>query len=287
LSVISSIFSRLYLSISFPTSRIIFESYEETIPSNRVRRAKNMPSEKKVALISGANRGIGFETARQLGQKGITVVVGARTQQAAKEAADKLASENIEAYAVTLDVTKDEDRKAAAQFVAEKFGALDILVNNAGVGGEGGLLNAHTVSTTDEELQDVFNTNLFSVVSTTREFLPLLRKSPAGRIVNLSSILGSLTLQAMSGSPIAPMKAFAYNASKTALNQLTVHLADELKATNIKVNSAHPGWVKTELGTQHAQIEIADGAKTTVNLALLGPDGPNGKFIHAGEELPW
>jgi NAD(P)-dependent dehydrogenase (short-subunit alcohol dehydrogenase family) len=246
-----------------------------------------MPSDKKVALISGANRGIGFETARQLGQKGVTVIVGARTYETAKEAADKLVAENIEAYPVALDVTKDADRKAAARFVAEKFGVLDILINNAGIGGEGGLLNAHTVETTDAELQNVFNTNLFSVVAVTREFLPLLKNSPAGRIVNLASILGSLTLQAMPGSPIAPMKAFAYNASKTALNQLTVHLADELKATNIKVNSAHPGWVKTELGTQYAQLEIVDGAKTSVDLALIGPGGPNGKFIHAGKELPW
>jgi NAD(P)-dependent dehydrogenase (short-subunit alcohol dehydrogenase family) len=246
-----------------------------------------MPSDKKVALISGANRGIGFETARQLGQVGVTVVVGARTHQAAKEAADRLTAENIEAYPVALDVTSDVDRKAAARFLAEKFGKLDILVNNAGVGGEGGLLNAHTIETTEEELESVFNTNLFSVIAVTRELLPLLKKSPAGRIVNLSSILGSLTLQAMPGSPIAPMKAFAYNASKTALNQFTVHLASELKATNIKVNSAHPGWVKTELGTQHAQLEIVDGAKTSVELALVGVDGPNGKFIHLGKELPW
>jgi NAD(P)-dependent dehydrogenase (short-subunit alcohol dehydrogenase family) len=246
-----------------------------------------MPSEKKVALISGANRGIGFETARQLGQKGITVIVGARTQQTAKESADKLISENIEAYPLALDVTKDEDRKVAARLVAEKFGKLDILVNNAGLAGDGGLLNAHTIETTESELQTVFNTNLFSVIALTREFLPLLKMSAAGRIVNLSSILGSLTLQAMPGSPIAPMKAFAYNASKTALNQFTVHLAAELKNTNIKVNSAHPGWVKTELGTQHAQMEIVDGAKTSVDLSLIGPDGPNGKFIHAGKELPW
>jgi NAD(P)-dependent dehydrogenase (short-subunit alcohol dehydrogenase family) len=246
-----------------------------------------MPSDKKVALVSGANRGIGFETARQLGQKNVTILVGARTLQAAKETADKLTSENIEAYPVVLDVTKDGDRKVAAAFVAEKFGKLDILINNAGIGGDGGLLNAHTIATTDEELQRVFNTNLFSVVAVTREFLPLLKKSSAGRIVNLSSILGSLTLQAMPESPIAPMKAFAYNASKTALNQLTVHLAAELKDTNIKVNSAHPGWVKTELGTQYAQLEVVDGARTSVDLALIGPDGPNGKFIHAGKELPW
>jgi len=246
-----------------------------------------MPGDKKVALVTGATRGIGFETARQLGQKNITVIVGGRTQQEAKVASDRLVAENIEAYPITFDITKDVDRKTAASFVAEKFGKLDILVNNAGVGGEGGLLNPHTIETTQEELQSVFNTNLFSVVAVTREFLPLLKKSPAGRIVNLASIVGSLTLQAMPKSPIAPFKAFAYNASKTALNQFTVHLAAELQGTNIKVNSAHPGWVKTELGTQHAQMEIADGARTSVELALIGPDGPNGKFIHLGQELPW
>lgn len=246
-----------------------------------------MPSEKKVALITGANRGIGFETARQLGQKNVVVVVGARTLGSAKEAADKLFAENIEAYPVALDVTKEEDRKAAAKFVEEKFGELDILVNNAGVGGDGGILNPHTSSTTDAEFQTVFRTNVLSVVSLTREFLPLLKKSAAGRIVNVSSILGSLTLQAAPNSPIAPMKAFAYNASKAALNAFTIHLAAELKDTPIKVNSAHPGWVKTELGTQHAQLDVADGAKTSVDLALIGSEGPTGKFIHDGQELPW
>lgn len=251
-----------------------------------------MTIERKVALITGATRGIGFETARQLGQKGIAVVVGGRTQHEAEKATAKLAAENIEAYPLAVDITKDADRKDAdrkdaARFVSEKFGKLDILVNNAGVGGEGGLLNPHTIETTPEELESVFNTNLFSVVAITREFLPLLKKSPAGRIVNLSSIVGSLTLQAMPNSPITPFKAFAYNASKTALNQFTVHLAAELQGTSIKVNSAHPGWVKTELGTPHAQMEIADGAKTSVNLALIGADGPSGKFIHLGQELPW
>jgi len=246
-----------------------------------------MPNEQKVALITGATRGIGFETARQLGQRGIVVVVGGRTQHDAEKAITKLAAENIEADPLALDITKDADRKAAARFVLEKFGKLDILVNNAGIAGEGGLLNPHTIETTQEELESVFNTNLFSVIALTRELLPLLRKSPAGRIVNLSSIVGSLTLQAMPNSPITPFKAFAYNASKTALNQFTVHLAAELQGTSIKVNSAHPGWVRTELGTQNAQMEIADGAKTSVNLALIDADGPNGKFIHLGQELPW
>jgi NAD(P)-dependent dehydrogenase (short-subunit alcohol dehydrogenase family) len=260
-----------------------------TVPNciQSTQEGNDMPSEKKVALITGANRGIGFETARQLGQQNVIVVVAARTFDAAQQAAQKLASENIEAYPVALDVNKDEDRKAAAKVVTDKFGRLDILVNNAGVGGEGGILNPHTIETTDAEFQNVFRTNVLSVISVTREFLPLLKKSAAGRIVNVSSILGSLTLQAMPNSPIAPMKSFAYNASKTALNQFTVHLAAELKDTNIKVNSAHPGWVKTELGTQHAQLEIADGAKTSVALALAGNDSPNGKFIHDGKELPW
>ena len=246
-----------------------------------------MPNGKKVALVTGATRGIGLETARQLGQKGITVVVGGRTQQDAIEAAGKLVAEGIKAYPLALDVTKDADRKTAASFIAEKFSKLDILVNNAGVGGVGGLLHAHTIETTQEELESVFDTNLFSVVAVTRELVPLLKRSPAGRIVNLGSIVGSLTLQAMPQSPIASFKAFAYNSSKTALNQFTVHLAAELQGTNIKVNSAHPGWVKTQLGTDHAQMEIADGARTSVELALIDQDGPNGMFIHLGKELPW
>jgi NAD(P)-dependent dehydrogenase (short-subunit alcohol dehydrogenase family) len=246
-----------------------------------------MGIDKKIALVTGANRGIGFETARQLGQKGISVVVAARSIEAANETAKKLTAEGIEAYPVALDVTKQADRASAAKFVSDKFGKLDILINNAGVGPEDGMFALKTVNTTEKELQTVFGTNVFSVVAVTREFLPLLKKSEAGRIVNLSSILGSLTLHADPNSPIAPVKAFAYDASKSALNAFTIHLAAELKDTKIKVNSAHPGWVKTEMGTDQAPMEIVDGAKTSVDLALIGPDGPNGRFIHLGEELPW
>jgi NAD(P)-dependent dehydrogenase (short-subunit alcohol dehydrogenase family) len=246
-----------------------------------------MTNDKKVALVTGANRGIGLETARQLGQTGITVVVAARSLKAAKETAATLQGEGLDVFPVQLDVTKEDDRKSAAKAVAEKYGKLDILINNAGTGAEDGILTPKTIETTDAELQKVFNTNLFSVVAVTREFLPLLKKSPAGRIVNLSSILGSLALHADPNSPIASIKAFAYDASKTALNAFTVHLASELKGTSVKVNSAHPGWVKTEMGTEHAPMEIVDGAKTSVQLALIGPEGPNGRFIHMGSELPW
>jgi NAD(P)-dependent dehydrogenase (short-subunit alcohol dehydrogenase family) len=245
-----------------------------------------MAQDKKVALITGANRGIGYETAKQLGEKGITVVVGARKLSDAKETAEKLKAQGIDAYAVQLDVTKAQDRSAAVDFVSKTFGKLDILVNNAGIGSADGLVN-RTAATSDDELLTVFQTNLFSVVAVTREFLPLLKKSPAGRIVNLSSILGSLTLHADPKSPIADFKAFAYDSSKSALNAYTIHLAAELKGTPIKVNSAHPGWVKTELGTSAAPMEIPEGAKTSVELALIGADGPSGRFLHMGKELPW
>jgi NAD(P)-dependent dehydrogenase (short-subunit alcohol dehydrogenase family) len=245
-----------------------------------------MAQDKKVALITGANRGIGLETAKQLGELGITVVVGARQLSAAEGTAAALKAAGIDAYGVQLDVVNGADRKAVTAFIAEKFGKLDILINNAGVGSVDGFVSVVS-QTKDEELQRIFATNLFAVVAVTRELLPLIRKSEAGRIVNLSSILGSNTLHADPNSPIADFKSFAYDASKSALNAYTIHLAWELKDTPIKVNAAHPGWVKTEMGTDAAPMEIPDGAKTSVALALLDSDGPNGRFIHMGSELPW
>src|SRR3954453_18751074 len=201
-----------------------------------------MANKNKVALVTGSNRGIGFETARQLGQQGVTVIVTARTGPEAAQVG-KLRGEGIEAEGIALDVTKAADRTAAARFIESHFGKLDILVNNAGVGPADGLIGLRASASTEEELQSIFNVNLFSLVALTREFLPLLKKSEAGRIVNLASILGSLTLQAMDPSPIAPLRKFAYNASKAAVNVFTIHLAAELKHTNIRVNSVNPGWV--------------------------------------------
>jgi NAD(P)-dependent dehydrogenase (short-subunit alcohol dehydrogenase family) len=245
-----------------------------------------MAKDSKVALITGANRGLGLETAKQLGQQGVTVVVGARKVSVAEETAAQLRQSGIDAYGVQLEVTNAADRAAVAKYIEDKFGKLDILINNAGQTTGEGLENI-TSKVNQAGLVEVFNTNFFAVVALTSELLPLIRKSPAGRIVNLSSILGSLALHADPKSPIYNSKPFAYDASKSALNAFTIHLAHELKDTPIKVNSAHPGWVKTEMGTSAAPMEIPDGAKTSVALALLGPEGPTGKFIHLGSELPW
>lgn len=242
---------------------------------------------KKIALITGANRGIGLETARQLGKKDITVIVAARSKEKADNAADQLISEGVDAKGIQLNVTDDEDVKAAVAYLEKEYGRLDVLVNNAGIIQGEEFAGDSTITVTQKDLYDTFNTNVFSVVNLTQQLLPLIKKSEAGRIVNLSSILGSLALHADENSPIAGSKPFAYDASKTALNQFTVHLAASLKDTNIKVNSAHPGWVKTDMGGEVAPMEIIDGAKTSVELATLDENGPTGKYMHLGKELPW
>ena len=136
-------------------------------------------------------------------------------------------------------------------------------------------------------LRKTFEANFFAQVALTQTLLPLIRKAPAGRIVNLSSILGSLTLHSDLHSHIYPHKVFAYDTSKTALNAFTLHLAHELRETPIKVNSAHTGWVKTDMGGPNAELEVADGGKTSVQLATLSADGPTGGYFHLGESLPW
>jgi len=243
--------------------------------------------EGKVAFVTGANRGIGYETAKGLGELGITVVIGARDLAKGQAAAKQLQALGIKAEAITYDASQPASGDAAYEYFDQHFGKLDILVNNAGMLIEQimGKNNSGTVST--DVLQQTFQTNIFAVVELTQKLLPLIKKAPAGRIVNLSSILASLTLHSMPNSPIDPLKSFAYNASKTALNAYTIHLAHELRETNIKVNSAHPGWVKTELGGPNAPMEVADSGKTSVQLATLDDSGPSGGFFHEGEPLPW
>ncbi|MBX2988767.1 MAG: SDR family oxidoreductase [Bdellovibrionaceae bacterium] len=242
-----------------------------------------MTSNRKIAFITGANRGIGFETARELAEKGVHVVLGARKEAEGKAAVQKLRDRQLEADFLVFDVTQPGDIGKAVAFFQEKFGRLDILVNNAGIMVDKGATSAIT----PQMLRQTFDVNFFAPVALTQAMLPLLKKSAAGRVVNLSSILGSLTLHTDPKSPIYDSKVFAYDSSKTALNAFTVHLAHELKDTKIKVNSAHPGWVKTEMGGADAPMELAEGGKTSVQLAMLEEDGPTGGFFHRGERLPW
>ena len=252
-----------------------------------------MASQEKVAFITGANKGIGFETARGLGELGIAVVLASRDEAKGRAAADKLRSQGVKGVeAVRFDVTRPEDHQEAARRLEARYGKLDILVNNAGVmldegdfGAPGGFNTTPTVS--PEALRRTFDTNFFAVVALTQTLLPLIRKAPAGRIVNLSSVLGSLTIHSDPSSPIYDKKAFAYDASKTALNAFTVHLAQALRGTKIKVNSAHPGWVKTDMGGSAAPMEVSEGGKTSVQLATLPDDGPTGGCFHLGQPLPW
>ena len=234
----------------------------------------------KVALITGANKGLGFEIARQLGQKGVTVVLGARDEAKAKAAADKLKAESVDAHGVKLDVTNESDVKALPAFFDSKFGCLDILVNNAGVALDYG-------GVTRETFRQTYETNLIAPYFITQALLPLLKASPDGRIVNQSSIMGSATAMSDPNSFSPEMVVPAYCSSKAALNMLTVTTARTLEGSKVKANSAHPGWVKTDMGSERAPLEVDEGAKTAVALALLPDDGPTGGFFHMGEALPW
>ena len=243
----------------------------------------------KVALITGASKGLGFETAYQLGGKGYTVIVAARTQQKSNETAEKLKSKGVHAVGMKLDVVNDNDVDNLSKSINEHFGKLDVLVNNAGVQLDfPGFMPGNSTETVSMDiLKQTFEINYFAPIALTQKLLPLLKKSTAGRIVNVSSIMGSLALHADSNSPIYGIKLLAYNSSKTALNQFTVHLAEAMKDSPIKVNSAHPGWVKTDLGGEYAPMSIEDGVKTIVDLSTLDENGPTGAFIHLGESLPW
>ncbi len=248
----------------------------------------------KIAFITGGNRGLGFHTALELGHAGIKVVIGSRQLTSGEQAVAKLRAAGskgeIAADVLLFDITRTASHKSAFDYFNSKYGRLDILVNNAGIAGGAfpGTGPEHRAADVPLDLlHRVFETNFFSQVALTKTLLPLIRKSPAGRIVNLSSILASLTLQSDPGSPIYNAKSFAYDASKTALNAFTVHLAYELRDTKIKVNSAHPGWVKTDMGGEQAPMDLSEGGKTSAALATLPDDGPTGGYFHLGEPLPW
>jgi NAD(P)-dependent dehydrogenase (short-subunit alcohol dehydrogenase family) len=233
----------------------------------------------KIALVTGGNRGIGFEIVRQLAQRGVTVILAARRMPDAEYASQKIATEAMPVYPLKLDVTNDVDVENAVQYIREKFGRLDILINNAGT-----LLERDT-PTTVSILQQTLEINTVAPFRLTEAMIPLLEKSKAGRIVNQSSVLGSISKHASDdhGEWAVP----AYSASKAALNMLTAIWSHKLKAKNIKVNAAHPGWVRTRMGGEEAPLTPGEGAKTAVRLALIENDGPTGGFFHGSDTLPW
>ncbi len=242
----------------------------------------------KIALITGANRGIGFETARQLAKQGIKVLLGARSEEKGLEAESTLKNEGLDVEYIKLDVDDPKTHESAAKFVDATYGKLDILINNAGI-----FLNEFdngspipASKTSSDVFRKTFDTNFFNTVELTQRFLPLVKKSDAGRIVFLSSGLGSLGLHSDPNSEIFNYKVPAYNISKTALNGYAVHLAHELRDTPIKVNAAHPGSVVTDMNA-NGQIPVEEGAKTSVALATLPADGYTGRFVYLGQELPW
>lgn len=244
----------------------------------------------KIALVTGANRGLGFEVARQLAQAGSTVVIGARDTEKGDEAAELLRSEGLDAESLGLDVASAVSVKAAVQEVSERHGRLDILINNAGILPEA----TATDATTPLDLalfRDTFETNVFGAAAVTQEFLPLLRQSEAGRIVNVSSTQGSLNGQSDSESEFYQVVLPAYNASKSALNQITVALSKLLADTPIKVNSICPGWVQTDLGGPDNRAAAprtpAEAAQIVIEMALIADDGPTGQFVDRNGAVAW
>jgi NAD(P)-dependent dehydrogenase (short-subunit alcohol dehydrogenase family) len=226
------------------------------------------------ALITGANKGIGYQTARLLGGRGMTVLAGARDAARGQEAERALRADGADARFVHLDVTDEASVAAAAKLVEAEYGALDILVNNAGIArGDGtGKPSQTTVAT----LREVYETNVFGVVAVTNALLPLLLAAPAGRIVNVSSELGSITAVTDPGGPMAAMASVPYPSSKTALNMVTAMYAKELRDTPVKVNAANPGYCATDLNGSSGFRTAVQGAEVSVHLATLPADGPSG-----------
>jgi NAD(P)-dependent dehydrogenase (short-subunit alcohol dehydrogenase family) len=236
-----------------------------------------------IALISGANKGIGYEIARGLGAKKITVLAGARDEARGQAAVAKLKAEGADARFIKLDVTDHETIRHAAEWIEKEFGRLDILVNNAGIGEW-----ATKPSTTDlAKMREVYETNLFGPVAMTQAMLPLLRKSKHGRIVNVSSGLGSLALASQPDSPVAQFLVLGYNTSKTALNSMTVQFANELKDTPIKVNAICPGYCATDLNGNSGPRTAAQGAVAAIEYATIGADGPTGGYFNDEGRMPW
>ncbi|WP_433323099.1 SDR family NAD(P)-dependent oxidoreductase [Spirillospora sp. CA-294931] len=247
----------------------------------------------KVALVTGANKGIGRGVAERLAELGMTVLLGARDPRRGEEAAEALRAAGGDVRAVTLDVTDPATVRDVAGQIEEAFGRLDVLVNNAGITGSGQVSpqDAHdqVPSTVDLDMvRAVFETNVFGVIALTNAVLPLLRRSPEPRVVNVSSHAASLTITSDPEGPlVALLPSAAYSPSKTALNALTVQYANELRKDGILVNAVAPGFVDTDSNDHTGFLTVAEGAAVVVRLATLGADGPTAGFFGEEGSLPW
>ncbi|MGZ3459225.1 MAG: SDR family oxidoreductase [Archangium sp.] len=230
-----------------------------------------------MALVTGANRGIGLETCRQLAKLGIRVVLTARREDKGREAVEKLAADGLTVSFLPLDVTSEKDRQRIAEDVTREFGRLDILINNAGISLD---FNVPALEVDfDTVIRPTIETNLYGPLHLTQLFVPLMRQQGYGRIVNVSSGLGSF-------SKITAGR-LAYRLSKVSMNAMTKTFADELKDTNILVNAMTPGWVRTHMGGINAERSVEEGADTITWLATLPDDGPRGRFFKDRQDFPW
>ncbi|QES04427.1 SDR family NAD(P)-dependent oxidoreductase [Streptomyces venezuelae] len=240
-------------------------------------------SAQRIALVTGANKGIGYEIAAGLGSLGWRVGVGARDEQRRDTAVEKLRAAGTDAFGVPLDVADEASAVAAAELIADRAGGLDVLVNNAAI--TGGM--PQTPTTVDPAtVRAVVETNVIGVIRVTNAMLPLLRGSASARIVNMSSSVGSLVLQTTPGIDMGPALV-AYSASKTFLNAVTVHYAKELGDTGILVNSGCPGYTATDLNGFQGVRTPRQGAAIAIHLATVPDDGPTGGFFDDGGTVPW
>lgn len=238
----------------------------------------------KVALITGANKGLGLEIARQLGKQGFIILLGARDERAGKAAAEQLTKDGVkDVHALKLEVTNPDHIASAVKWVGDKFGKLDVLVNNAGIS-----LDWDGSPMTADKMRKTYDVNVVAQWQVTEGFVPLLAKSSDARVINHSSVLGSMGAVQAGWDQMGAMCTEAYSTSKAALDMLTVLQSNKLKPQKISVTAAHPGWVKTDLGSAAAPMELPDGAKTVVGLATIALDKfPHGALTHMGERLPW
>lgn len=242
-----------------------------------------MQEAKRVALITGANKGIGYEVARQIAKAGWTVLSGARNEAFGRQAAAKLQAEGLDVHFVHIDLNAQETAVTAAETIRNQFGKLDLLINNAGIAGTG---DGSPSKVSIETVEAVMHTNFVGTVAVTQAMLPLLQSTGKAQIINVSSELGSVSLHNDPNWKYAPVKLLAYCASKAALNMFTVQLAYEFRDGNIAVNSINPGYTATDLNQKQGTQTVEEGAAEIVRAALLDPP-ITGKFLETGGEIPW